>query len=365
MAVAGTPDSSELRTLELGLQRWVDAELISPEQAARIASADGLDPAPFVQSEPHRVGRRAGGPSLVVEALGYLGGVIIVVAGMLLAGLYWGQASTGLRLLLIGGAAAFLLLAGQLVPQTGGAAGRLGSVLWVASLVAAGGLLTLLANEAWDWTGENTALFVAGGVFVLAGLQWWRRHVLLQQVAFVATLVFVSVTLTVRLDGPDQLPGVSVWAVGLAWFLLGAGSVVTPARPVLVLSNGLTLLGSLTTMAADAGLVFALATAALVVGFALVAGDLIVLAIGAAGWLIALPAAVTTWLPGRLSAPLALLVVGVGLVGTAIRIARRKERQTTTPSRWPRYGDLAPGVVKRMAAGAALAATAVIVSLSL
>ena len=342
-----------------------DADLISPAQAARIASAEGLDPAPFIQSESDQVGRRAGGPSLVVEALGYLGGVIIVVAGMLLTGLYWDQAGTGVRLMLTGGAAAFLLLAGQLVPETRGAAGRLGSVLWVASLVAAGGLLALLANEAWDWTGEDTALFVAGGVSVLAGLQWWRRQVLLQQVAFVSALVFVSVTLTLRLDGPDQLPGVSVWAVGLAWFLLGAGSVVTPARPVLVLSSGLTMLGSLTTMAADAGIVFALATAALVVGTALVASELIVLAIGAAGWLIALPAAVTTWLPGRLSAPLALLVVGVALVATAIRIARRKERRTTSSSRWPGYGDLAPELVKRLAGGAALAATAVIVLLSL
>ena len=55
------------------------------------------------------------GPSLAVEALGYLGGVIMAVASISLAALYWEDLSTAVRLLLVGAAAAALFVGGQLV----------------------------------------------------------------------------------------------------------------------------------------------------------------------------------------------------------------------------------------------------------
>lgn len=68
------------------LQEWVDAGLITNEQSGAIRQHE---------AKPHE--RRAAltlapspaiGPSLVVEALGYLGGVVMVVGAGILVGLF-------------------------------------------------------------------------------------------------------------------------------------------------------------------------------------------------------------------------------------------------------------------------------------
>jgi len=95
-----------------------------------------------------------------------------------------------------------------------------------------------------------------------------------------------------------------------------------------VMGAVLALFGSMITTSdrADAALVFSLATVVAVVVLAVVLGDLLLLAVGSLGAIQAILMAVSEWFPNSLAAALALLVVGGGLVLTAIWIARRGAR---------------------------------------
>ena len=168
--------------LSTELDGWVDRDIITAEQAARIR-ADLLDrnapvstlevrtslPQPPAVEEPAVLGA-----SLVTEALGYLGGVVILVASGLVVGRLWEQLSDAAR---IGGAftvTALLVVAGLLVPQRlGPPAERLRSVLWVGSSAAMAASLALLAVLGFDWEGEGVGVFAALGTAVFSAVLWF------------------------------------------------------------------------------------------------------------------------------------------------------------------------------------------------
>jgi hypothetical protein len=91
----------------------------------------------------------------------------------------------------------------------------------------------------------------------------------------------------------------------------------------------LALLGSMMTTSdrADAAVVLALATVAVVVVLAVVWNDLALLTLGAIGSVPTIMVAVDSWFPSSLAAPVALLVVGAGLVATAVWVAHRRARR--------------------------------------
>jgi hypothetical protein len=99
------------------LDEWVDAGLITREQADRIEAYQSArrDRRPRVTLAPALPA--SSGRSLVVEALGYLGGVIMLVGAGLLVGLYWAGIPVALRLVLIAVTATALIGAGLAVPD--------------------------------------------------------------------------------------------------------------------------------------------------------------------------------------------------------------------------------------------------------
>ena len=80
------------------LEGWVSNGTITTEQAARmrVDIADVAPPSAGVREAVR-------GSSLVTEALGYLGGVIILVASGLVTSWFWADVSTLVRLGLAGG----------------------------------------------------------------------------------------------------------------------------------------------------------------------------------------------------------------------------------------------------------------------
>jgi LPXTG-motif cell wall-anchored protein len=88
------------------------------------------------------------------------------------------------------------------------------------------------------------------------------------------------------------------------------------------------ILASLSTLPTNGGFALAIGTVAALVLVAVLFADLVLLAIGAVGTLIVLPSAVSYWFPGSSSAPLALLGVGLALVGIAVWTTRRRRRQS-------------------------------------
>lgn len=303
------------------LETWVADQLITAEQADRILVRGQVTvQAPL--PEPKRPARS----SVVIEALGYLGGVIILVASILVASLYWDQVSTTARLVILGSVAGLLLAAGFAVPERLEDVGdRLRSVLLLLSTGALAGFLGLFGADALDMADQEVFLLVSAGVTVYAIGLWLMSEHLVQQLAAMLGVMLTAAALTNELEVSQALPGFAVWGVALIWMVLGWGGVLEPRRFVTVFGAAGMFVGAMTTIPTNAGNVLALLTAAAVVTTAVLFRDLPLLGVGAFGTLLVLPAVVTEWFPGRLAAPIAMLAVGTLLVGAALFVARRRD----------------------------------------
>jgi hypothetical protein len=311
-----------LKGLEEHLARWVADGVVTPVQADLIRAEErGLAPA----ERPRR-------ESVVTEALGYVGGLLVLVAGILLAAIVWEDLSTAARLTIVGGAAVLLGVVGGLMPARPASTGeRLRSVLWVLATGASAFFLGLLASESFDLRGADVALMVTGGSAVVAAGFWRTSRLFPQQLAFFGLLAGTAAAALAEpgWTGPrtGSVPALGALAVALVW-LLAAG------RPPLVPVRASRTLGALGVVMASVFLqdwVWTRPVAlACVVGLTVAAtwwDDLGLLGMAAFGMLAVVPVSVSQWFPGEVSAPLALLVVGTVMVVLALRAVRRREHR--------------------------------------
>ncbi|WP_395694346.1 DUF2157 domain-containing protein [Nocardioides sp.] len=293
---------------------WVGAGLISADQAERIRAYEAIRP-----------GRAR--VSLVVEALGYLGGVIMLVGASILVGMYWGDISVPLRLALAGATAVGLVVAGTLVPhELGPAADRLRSVLWALAVAATAGVLTIWSQDVLERYDEDELLVVAPLTALVAALLWWWRRTWLQQLVLVVPLLLAAAAVGLHLGDGDTAPGIAVWVVAVAWTALAWAGALPPRGSGVVLGGLGAIFGPM-TISGQVGIVLGLLTAVALLVLALVARSLPLLAVAALGLLEAAPRAVVEWFPGRLSAALTLIVVGALLVGAGVWVARHRARR--------------------------------------
>ncbi len=302
------------------LGRWLSTGIITDEQAERIR-ADMISESGRPPVQP------AGGNPLVIEAMGYLGGAIVLVALGLVTGEVWSELNLAGRLSLSGGVTALLLVAGAAVPRDAGASGaRLRGVVWFVASVTLSLFLAIVGADGFGWYRTNTALFAAGGTALAsAGLWRWRPH-LLQHIAVLASILVVAASATALLPFSGALPGLAVWASGAAWAVLAWGRVIMPSRPGMVLGTLATIVGAISILDKDWGTVLAMLTVIVLVLIAVAIRDLVLLAVAAVGTLIVLPAAISRYLPGVLSVAIVLLAVGALLVAAAVVTARRRRR---------------------------------------
>jgi hypothetical protein len=355
------------------VQHWVEAGIISDEQATAIradltasghtgtaisdhvgtAASDHVDTQPALS-----VG------SLLAEALGYLGGAIMIVALGLAAGKFWPDLPTPARLALAVTTAFLLLVAGMVVPASHTpAAGRLRSVLWVLSSGCGAGFLALLGSQSFHWQDDHVALFAAAGTAVYTGLLWWRHHQVLQHAAVVVSLIVTVGVATSLLPQAETSPAASVWALGVVWSLLGWGGILAPRRETLLLGALVACAATTVFSAQDWGTPLALATLAGLAFLAIRLRDLALLAITAVTTLMALPPMVTHYFPGLLSAAMVLLVVGAILVAAAVFTVRR--RTDHTPFVSPQWSTGTPRVAVPLAAlVAGVTAACIVVALA-
>lgn len=337
------------------LDRWTSRGLITAEQADLIRKDESSEPN-LVGTAPTHVGRRR---SLIAEALGYLGGVLIVVAASLITQRYWSDIPTWGRLALPTIAAVLLFAAGWVVYQQQSAlTGRLRAVLWLASTAAAAFALWVVGRYALGWwVEEDIALLVGVGTAVFGGVLWLLHRTFVQQVALFVALVITATAAAIHLEGNQPAPsGLALWGLGIVWLALGWGGLLHPRRAVYGLGAGAFLVGAMVTMpAGDGGYVFALISVAALVSLAVVLGDLFMLGIAALGALTVLPPSVTHFFPGALAAPLAMLVTGIALVVAALRTTRRRKRVPSTRTLRDRTGNRPVAI--GLACGGALLAT--------
>lgn len=343
------------------LETWVADQLITSEQADRILVRGqvAVQAPPPAQQGPAR-------SSVVIEALGYLGGVIILVASILVASMYWDQVTTTARLVVLGSVAGLLLAAGLVVPERLEDVGvRLRSVLLLLSTGALAGFLGVLGADALDMADQDVSLLISAGVTFYAVGLWLMSENLVQQLAMMLGALLTAAALTNELDVSQALPGLAVWGVALIWVVLGWGGVLEPRRFVMVFGAAGMFAGAMTTIPTNAGNALALVTAAAVVTTAVLFRDLLLLGVGAFGTLLVLPAVITEWFPGRLAAPIAMLAVGAVLVGAALFVAHRRHAQPAPRVPIHDFSVGTPGVAIWAAGVVGVAVTAVIVTAAL
>jgi Predicted membrane protein (DUF2157) len=312
---------------ELGRQvaRWVEAGLIRRDQADAILALEGGG------AEP--AGRRA----VAVEILGYVGGVLALVAGIVLGAESWAQIGRWGRVAVLGAVVAALLGAGWRLRDGGGRVlPRLASVLWFAAVAAWAGLLAVLLGGRGDEALGDPSLLVAAGALALAVVLWALERRALQQVAMMVTAVATVLAAGDRLGwGWETIAGLGLLGVGVAWLALAWRQLLQPRRTAEALGAIAVACGPEVLFAAgsEAWLWVGLAVALglLVAGSTL--GRPVLLGIGAAALVLFLSEVAATWWRS-LGAPLALLLAGLLLVGAAVVLSRlRPGGGAVTPPR--------------------------------
>lgn len=314
------------------VDRWTERGLITPEQARALRADAGISPQTVPGAAPVSAGaeaaapttRRAGGPSIVVEALGYLGGVIAVVALGLIIGNVWGSLSTVARISFAGAVCVILLAAGFAVPaDRTDQASRLRAVLWAGSTVAASATASLVFAEGLDWRGESIGVAAGAITAAFAGVLWFLHGSPLLHALTLAALLGAAGT-AAGLWFPDEVwgVGIAIWGVSLVWWILAyAGVIRTRTVGLFVASVGLTV-GSGVLVNEGWSAYLAVATLVAIVVVAVLERSMVLLIAGALATFSVLPQTMALWFPGMLSAAIALLVAGLALVAIAVYVAR-------------------------------------------
>ena len=203
------------------LRRWVADGLIDAGQADRIEAAEAVRRAPAGPpgtAGPLRgPGQRRG---LVVEALGYLGGALAVVAGFIAVDQLWPRIPTSAELAFAAGGTVALLGAGAAIRMDNNPPlRRLRSVLWLMSTASLAAFMGVLAAQVWDLRGISVGVAMAAASTAYATALWWRTRAPLQHLAMFASAA-VLVGTGIAQAGPglrDWAPGLGVWGLSALW----------------------------------------------------------------------------------------------------------------------------------------------------
>lgn len=305
--------SGRLRSIESETARWVDAGLITAEQASAVVEFER---------------RSATGRSPVVaEVLAYLGAALVVAAVVTLVASRWSDLVLGPKLVLLGVAAAVGVVGGAVArTRSGGAFDRVTTVLWFASLGAVGGFVAVAAGiEGLDWSEDAVPVAVAGTVTAAAlGLYLFHRRG--PQLLALTGSSTAFVALLLQLAGVEYAPayGSVLILAGAMWLLQSLVPLLRPAPVAFVAGGVIAYIGS-AVMSDEwviAGLTIGVAGAVAIVVLSLRTRDLVHLFTGAVGLFVTLPRFAVELIGESIGAPLALLVVGVLVIAVSVLAGR-------------------------------------------
>jgi hypothetical protein len=336
--MTGLSSGAELRK---HLDHWVAEGLIDAAQATRIEAAEA--PAPVSSGPPTRKSRAP----LVAEALGYAGGVLAITAGIYLVRDFFPTLSTGTELafaavacmVLGAGGAAVRSTGGAAVRSTGGAAvrstgdaalRRLRSVLWLLSTVSLAAFAGTLADQVWRFGPDGTVLVAAAASAAYGAALWWRTRAVLQHLAVFASLAVLAGAAVNQLDPGLGAwgPGLGIWAVSALWGVAVLRGYLPPGATGYVAAGAGLLAGAQLAMQVAAGHALALATVAGLLAAGVLLRQACLVALGAVGVLLVTPQITDRYLPMSAAAPVAIFVVGVVLLGSAVWLARHRAGPT-------------------------------------
>lgn len=325
-----------MQALRDRLTGWVDAGLITAEQADRIEEHErGLGPADggaFASDlgRDDASPRRRRSVTSPAEAIGYVGAALALGAIALILGDLWRELLVGGRLALVGVVTVAMFGGGLAVrTSTSTAMQRLTSVLFAATVAGVGWFAGVVGSDLLDLSWSLTQVVVSVAMAVVAlPLFLWRPRPLPQVVALGSTAFAMSSLLELSPLRPGAgWYGLVIATVGVTWFLLAAGRWVLPRTVGEVAGALVALLGIQVASFGDAR------AAALAAGLVL-AGVLVVLAVrtdvlhhlvvGALGLFVLSPQLVFEVFGDAIGAPATLLLVGVLLVLLAVGLGRAR-----------------------------------------
>ncbi|HEX9888137.1 MAG TPA: hypothetical protein VGA69_01565, partial [Nitriliruptorales bacterium] len=287
---------------------------------------------PGTPGTPGTRGRRI---PLFGEALGYLGGMLVAIAGGLLLAEHWDRLRYGAKLALVALLAVVLFSAGASLRNVlEPAAQRLVGFSWALTVGAVAWLVGLVGGrDGWALEEAPQALLVSAVAAILAAVLWawhvrWQQHA----VTFVAVTAVLVSLLSLPSHPPDPFfYGVAVAALSVVWVLLGEARLLQP--PIVARWVGLLgLLAGLRVMPSEGyvgqGLVIGMVAALVLLGLGVLAELPLLLGFGSVGVFLFVPQAVFHFFGDTLGAPVALLLVGLLLIGTALLVVRARPGAT-------------------------------------
>lgn len=314
--------SQESTTRRGGITGWIEAEIITADQATQIRAYEA----------ELREERRPRNRGPLVEILGYLGSALIIVSALIVVGevwedtAQWGRVATAL----FGGTG--LLLAGFLMVRTKTEAlTRLGSALWMLAVIPIGLAAGLIVEP--TASDEVTALVGFGAALALSAVLYGVHRHLLQHIAlFVAVIGTVESLLAVVTSGspPDLAPAVVLAAIGAGWVVAARTGAVVPRFAgellgLIAAFQGLVIGASALQENPEPILLVGIALGAGMVWLGVRESSVLYIVFGTLAMVVFIPWFVVQALDPNLGAPLALLLVGLGLVAGAVLASRSRK----------------------------------------
>ena len=295
------------------LSRWVEAGLIDSSTAVEIEEFESRRPA-------SRVGRG-------IEAVAYLGAVLVLVALGLLTLEYWDRLEAWGRVSLSALVFATLLVLGTVLGRSQEPAIKRGQTF--AWLLAIGALFLTgyVASSEWVTSDGGLAfLWASASALATALALWWMRRSVLQMTALGLTTAMTAAAALSQIDGIAEWSYGLVFAgLGASWLILTWAGVFQPTRTSYVL-GGIGVLFIAFPEGSDMpwpvlGLVAGLALMLLSVWL----DQTVLLGLGVAGLFVYIPMTIFEWFGDSLGVPVAMLITGLILLGLVLFSVRLRQ----------------------------------------
>ena len=303
-----------MANIRTDLDRWVDAGVLDDETASNIERFE-------LSHSGSKVGRG-------VEALAYLGSVLVLVALALLAFEFWDRLEPWGQVTLSAAVTVLLFGVGVALGQSDEPAVSRGQTFAWFLTVAAVGLTAFVAIRSWITT-EEPEVFLWTSLTALGasiGL-WILRASVLQMVAFGGSAAVAAVSVITQIDDPpDWVFGLTLAGLGALWLALAWVGVFKPAKTSYVLGGvGLLLI------AFPEGGQMPWPLLGLVAGLLLMAASVwlsetVLLGLGVAGLFVYIPMTIFELFGESLGVPVALLATGLILLAVVVFTVRLRRQ---------------------------------------
>lgn len=298
------------------LDRWVAVGLIDAETAQAIMNFESGS------SQEGRVGRG-------MEAIAYLGAVLVLIALTVLAGQLWDRIEPWGRLVLSSVVALVLFTVGLMFARSEEPAlNRAQTFAWLLAVAAVALTIQVAVDDLAAVDEPHVFLWVALSSLLASTILWVLRNSVLQMVALgVSAGATVSAILSQIRATPDWAFGLGFAGLGVAWFLLTWAGVFRPIRT----SYAIAAVGILLIAFPEStnlpwpilGLLSGLALMALSV----LLEENILVGLGVAGLFIYIPMTIFEVFGDSLGVPVALLITGLILLAVVV-VTMRVRRET-------------------------------------